>query len=149
MDKDCYDDMITRCPLLGGEVPFRYCRKVDGGSPCRRAPVCWSEHFDIAEYIRRFCAAHEIDRFLSGPGPGRLGQIMENLERVKRMEAEKNIQNTRDELIEEIRTQAPEGKITCAKAWSLADRFHYSKRDMGRLLDELKIKLTDCQLGCF
>lgn len=71
---------------------------------------------------------------------------MENLERVKRMEAEKN---TRDELIEEIRTQAPEGKITCAKAWSLADRFHYSKRDMGKLLDELKIKLTDCQLGCF
>ena len=146
MDKDQYDSLILRCPSLGGEVPFRYCRRMDQGAPCRRLPVCWAERFDIVGYIKRFYSADEIKQIFFSPGHGRLGQIMDNLERVEKMKKE---DENREALIDAIRKEATEGKITCARAWLLADQFGCPKREMGTLLNELKVKLIQCQLGCF
>ncbi len=56
---------------------------------------------------------------------------------------------SREELKEKIRTAAPEGRISCAAAMRLAEELVISRRDMGKLLNELKIKITNCQLGCF
>ena len=146
MKRDQYDSLIIRCPSLGGEVPFQYCRKMNQGVPCRRLPLCWAERLDIIGYIKGFYSNEEIETVFFHTGTGRLGQIFENLERVERMKKE-NLK--RDELIDAIRKEAPEARITCAKAWSLADQFGYPKREMGKLLNELKIKLIQCQLGCF
>ena len=141
-----YDSLIIRCPSLGGEVPFKYCRKLNEGSPCRRLPVCWAGKFDILEYIGRFYSQEEIERFFVHTGPGRLDQIFINLERVERMKKEKI---NKDELIEAIHREAIDGKMTCAKAWLLAENFDCPRLEMGKLLNELKIKLIKCQLGCF
>jgi len=56
---------------------------------------------------------------------------------------------TVDEIKEKIRAAAPEGRIACAAAFRLADELGLSRRKMGELLNELKIKITQCQLGCF
>jgi len=40
-------------------------------------------------------------------------------------------------------------RITCAKAWEFADKFGITKKEIGEILNELKIKITNCQLGCF
>ena len=57
----------------------------------------------------------------------------------------------KQELVNEIKefAEKTDGKITCAKAWELADKYNISKKEMGNLLNELKIKITQCQLGCF
>ncbi|MGA1839823.1 MAG: hypothetical protein ACMUIU_04275 [bacterium] len=55
----------------------------------------------------------------------------------------------KDKLIEAIRKEAVDQKISCAKAWLLAEKYDCSKLEMGMLLNELKIKLIKCQLGCF
>ena len=146
MEKEKYDCLIIRCPSLGGEVPFQYCRKINQGSPCRKLPVCWAEKIDIFEYIQKFYSSEEIDKFFIRSGHSRLDQIFENLERVERMKKEKT---NKDELIKAIHKEAIDGKITCAKAWFLADKFNCPKLEMGMLLNELKIKLMKCQLGCF
>lgn len=146
MRKEEFDEQFLRCPLLGGEVPFSYCRRVNDGGPCRRMPFCWGDRIDIAGYIEGFYSQDEIQRFFLQDGPGRLGRIMENLRRVKDM---KDTGEKRDELIAAIKADAQEGRISCAQAWALADRFAYSKLELGKLLNELKIKLTHCQLGCF
>ena len=54
-----------------------------------------------------------------------------------------------EELKDIIRAAAPEGKIACAAAQRLADELLISRQEMGNLLNELKIKITQCQLGCF
>lgn len=146
MNKNSYDSLIIRCPSLGGEVPFKYCRNINEGFPCRRLPVCWSERIDILAFIKEFYSPDEIDRFFVGKGPGRLDQIFSNLERVERMKKEKI---DKDKLIEAIRKEAVDGKMSCAKAWLLAEKFDCPKPEMGMLLNELKIKLIKCQLGCF
>ncbi len=48
-----------------------------------------------------------------------------------------------------IRAAAPEGKIACAAAFRLADELGISRKELGNLLNELRIKIIQCQLGCF
>lgn len=48
-----------------------------------------------------------------------------------------------------IKAAAPDGKIACAAAFRLADELGLSRKDLGQLLNELKIKIIQCQLGCF
>jgi hypothetical protein len=56
---------------------------------------------------------------------------------------------SREELKARIKAAAPEGKIACAAAMRLAEELVISRKDMGQLLNELKIKIKQCQLGCF
>jgi hypothetical protein len=48
-----------------------------------------------------------------------------------------------------IKAAAPDGKIACAAAFRLAEELGISQKDLGELLNELKIKIIRCQLGCF
>jgi hypothetical protein len=48
-----------------------------------------------------------------------------------------------------IRAAAPEGKIPCATAFHLAEELGISRKELGNLLNELRIKIIQCQLGCF
>jgi hypothetical protein len=48
-----------------------------------------------------------------------------------------------------IKVAAPDGKIACAAAYRLAEELGLSRKDLGELLNELKIKIIQCQLGCF
>jgi len=56
---------------------------------------------------------------------------------------------SREELIARIETAAPEGKISCAAAMRLAEELVISRQQLGKLLNELQIKIKQCQLGCF
>jgi hypothetical protein len=54
-----------------------------------------------------------------------------------------------EDLKNRIRAAAPEGKIACAAALRLAKELGLPRKELGELLNELKIKITQCQLGCF
>ena len=54
-----------------------------------------------------------------------------------------------EEVKNRIRAAAPEGKIPCAAAFRLAEELGISRQDLGNLLNELQIKIIQCQLGCF
>jgi hypothetical protein len=40
-------------------------------------------------------------------------------------------------------------RISCEAACEIAEQIGASKIEIGRLLDEMKIKIHSCQLGCF
>ena len=48
-----------------------------------------------------------------------------------------------------IKAAAPEGKIACAAAFRLSEELGISRKELGEMLNELKIKIVHCQLGCF
>ncbi len=54
-----------------------------------------------------------------------------------------------EEIISKLKEAAKEGKIPCAMAQKIAIENKVSMKHVGDLLDELKIKITQCQLGCF
>lgn len=48
-----------------------------------------------------------------------------------------------------IQAKAPNGRIPCAAAFKLAEELSLTRSQLGELLNELKIKIVQCQLGCF
>jgi hypothetical protein len=50
---------------------------------------------------------------------------------------------------ERIRGCTKEGRIACEEALKLARELDISSQEVGKILNELKIKINHCQLGCF
>jgi hypothetical protein len=54
-----------------------------------------------------------------------------------------------EDLITKLKRAAPEGRIPCAQAQKIAPESRASLKRVGELLNHLKIKIHQCQLGCF
>jgi hypothetical protein len=54
-----------------------------------------------------------------------------------------------EEIIVKLKEAARDGKIPCAMAFKIAKECSVSTKEIGNLLNQLKIKITSCQLGCF
>ncbi|MFB3885059.1 MAG: hypothetical protein ACE144_07505 [Thermodesulfobacteriota bacterium] len=82
------DQFIIRCPQLGGEVPFRYCRTVNEDLPCRRIILCWEFRLEIAKFLAEHYSADQIQHALSPPTQSRIETIVELIEKAKRIKEE-------------------------------------------------------------
>ncbi|MEW6522275.1 MAG: hypothetical protein AB1445_01675 [Bacillota bacterium] len=50
---------------------------------------------------------------------------------------------------QELKARARDGKIACAVLLALAVQLDVPPLELGRLADELGLKICACQLGCF
>jgi hypothetical protein len=55
----------------------------------------------------------------------------------------------RQKLEEAIKEKAKDGKIPCAMCFKIAEDFGISRKEMGKILKEINIRISQCQLGCF
>jgi len=55
----------------------------------------------------------------------------------------------REELTKAIRRSAANDRLSCEAAHQLSRELSVSLQEIGALCNELKIKITVCQLGCF
>ena len=74
--------MHPRCPPLGGEVPFRHCRRVNSGLPCQRLLGCWQEQLDVVGFVRENYTLEELEPLFQ-PSKPRLDIMFETVSRVK------------------------------------------------------------------
>ena len=72
-----FDKLETRCPRLGGDVPFRYCLKAGHDLPCARALVCWENAFPVREYMTHILTGEEWREAFESPPKRRLDTILE------------------------------------------------------------------------
>ena len=63
------DNQERRCPRLGGNVHFGYCRSCgEGHSACPKVFDCWWEYFDVVAFFRA-CSEEENPGLLRSPDP--------------------------------------------------------------------------------
>ena len=55
----------------------------------------------------------------------------------------------RKKVEEAISGKVREGKIPCAACFKIAEEHGISKRELGEILNQIKVKISQCQLGCF
>jgi hypothetical protein len=55
----------------------------------------------------------------------------------------------REQLIEAIKKASAGDRLTCEKAHELSAKLKVPLQEIGVLCNELKIKISACQLGCF
>lgn len=54
-----------------------------------------------------------------------------------------------EQLKKKLREASVDGRITCAVARKIAEELGVAHKDVGAAANELKIRIKDCQLGCF
>jgi len=53
------------------------------------------------------------------------------------------------EIAQRLREAAVDGRVKCADAFAIAGELGVGVGRVGRVADEIKIKIASCQLGCF
>jgi hypothetical protein len=48
-----------------------------------------------------------------------------------------------------LQQEAAQGKLPCRKAFTIAGELDCPPAVIGEMCDELKVKISGCQLGCF
>ena len=81
MSKEQFDEeKLWRCPLLGGGVPFRHCRKTNDSLPCPRIVDCWHGRMDLPAFLLENYSEDELKRALQ-PSQGRLDTILKSVQK--------------------------------------------------------------------
>ena len=83
-----HDALIIRCPRLGGEVPFQYCRTVNDDLPCRKIIICWEFRIEIGKFLNEHYSIDEIQRALAPPSKTRIETLIELIEKAKKIKEE-------------------------------------------------------------
>jgi hypothetical protein len=55
----------------------------------------------------------------------------------------------REKIREAVRNAAVGGRLSCEKAHELGAKLDVPLQEIGRVCNELSIRIKDCQLGCF
>ena len=79
-----YDHLELRCPRLGGEVMFQYCKREGGDLPCPRILSCWSSFFPVEAYLRDQMSGEDWNRFTSRTPKDKVTTLLELIDRAKR-----------------------------------------------------------------
>ncbi len=85
---DQNDERTRRCPLLGHQIPFSYCRKPGSEIPCRKIFDCWWEIFDIKSFIEEHYSKEIITEILK-PSVPKVSSIMDLVKQAKERIKEK------------------------------------------------------------
>ena len=59
------------------------------------------------------------------------------------------VEDLREKIRVAVRDAAVGGRLSCEKAHELGTRLNIPLQEIGRVCNELNIKIKDCQLGCF
>jgi hypothetical protein len=55
----------------------------------------------------------------------------------------------RKKLEEAVLEKSKDQKLPCAMCFKIAEDFGISKKEIGKILNEMNIRISQCQLGCF
>ena len=78
------DHRLRRCPRLGHEVSFHYCRTQESSTCCPRLQDCWWEIFDVRAFLKEYLPAEELTSLQDKPAPKeKVLSLLELIEQAK------------------------------------------------------------------
>lgn len=82
------DGYMIRCPRLGHQISFSYCRKERGSLPCFKVLDCWHGHFDVVEYLREELSEEQWEEAFRRSSKSKTQSLVELIEEAKRRKEE-------------------------------------------------------------
>ena len=79
-------DVLPRCPRLGHELTFGYCRQEAGRKPCRLILDCWWERFDVRSFLQAHLTEEDmvqVERAGAAPPPSKVLSLVEMIQQAK------------------------------------------------------------------
>jgi len=78
------DSYEIRCPRLGHQIYFSYCRQENQGLPCFKALDCWHTHFDIQTFLKQELTEEEWKKAFSKQIKPKVLSLLELIEQAKK-----------------------------------------------------------------
>lgn len=78
------DDCDIRCPRLGHQISFSYCRSENQGLPCFKTLDCWYTHFEVEAFLKKELTPEEWKKVFSGPPKPKMLSLVELIEQAKK-----------------------------------------------------------------
>ena len=77
---------MIRCPRVGGDVNFKFCRSENNLLPCRWVVDCWQMRMDINQFLEEHYPKEDLDAIFVPPKPKieSLIELIENARKVKK-----------------------------------------------------------------
>lgn len=82
------DSFQIRCPRLGQQISFSYCRKENLGLPCFKTLDCWHIYFRVVEYLQGELSDTQWQEAFEKPPTPKLVSLAELIEKARKKGAE-------------------------------------------------------------
>jgi hypothetical protein len=83
-----HDKLLQRCPMLGHEVAFSYCRQPGQEIPCRKMLDCWWETIDIKAFVAENYS-EEIQNAINQPPKPKMLSILDLVDQARKSNSER------------------------------------------------------------
>jgi hypothetical protein len=77
-------DFTIRCPRLGHEVTFPYCRNENNELPCFKTLDCWYSHFNVLAYLKDRLDPEEFKKIFLKKTEPKVLSLMELIDQAKK-----------------------------------------------------------------
>jgi hypothetical protein len=78
------EDYLIRCPRLGHQINFSYCRTENMGLPCFKTLDCWFDHFLVEEHLRQELSTEEWIGVFEKPARPKMQSLLDLIEQAKK-----------------------------------------------------------------
>ena len=78
------DSYTIRCPRLGHQISFTYCRSENRGLPCFKTLDCWFDHFQVEAFLRKELTPEEWEKIFLKPPKPKILSLVELIEEAKK-----------------------------------------------------------------
>jgi len=72
-----------RCPRLGHQINFSYCRSENSGLPCFKTLDCWYTHFDVHTYLKDKLTKEDFKKAFLDKGKPKVSSLFDLIEQAK------------------------------------------------------------------
>ena len=83
------DEFLIRCPRLGHQIYFSYCRIENNGLPCFKTFDCWYQHFQVEEFLRNELSEEEWEKISGKQVKPKVLSLLEMIEQAKKSKQKK------------------------------------------------------------
>lgn len=77
------DDVNIRCPRLGHQINFSYCRSENRGLPCFKTLDCWFNQFNVHAYLKEQLSQEDFEKALLNKGKPKVMSLLDLIEQAK------------------------------------------------------------------
>ncbi|MDP2647171.1 MAG: hypothetical protein Q8P24_19735 [Desulfobacterales bacterium] len=78
------DDFEIRCPRLGHEISFSYCRSENKGLPCFKTLDCWHTYFKVEFFFSNRLTPEQMEQIFQKQTKPKILSLMELIEQAKK-----------------------------------------------------------------
>lgn len=82
------NEITVRCPRLGHQIHFTYCRTESGGLPCFKILHCWQDRFDAASLLRAELTPEQWRRCFERPPAPKMISLVELIEQARKQKTD-------------------------------------------------------------